>query len=181
MTAPTTSCRVSRLYELDDAQVDGLTDVLVDCVEGGASVGFMHPITHDRARSFWRWTAHRVASGERAILIAEDGGGICGTVQMIMALPENQPHRAEVTKMLVHRRARRQGVGSALMRATEGVARENGKNLLVLDAVTGGEAAQLYEKLGWARVGDVPNFALLPDGASCSTTFYYRDLRYRNA
>jgi len=140
-------------------------------------VGFMQPLTHDRAKSFWRWTGHRVASGERAILIAEDAVGICGTVQMIMALPENQPHRAEVTKMLVHRRARRQGVGSALMRAAEGIARENGKSLLVLDAVTDGDAARLYEKLGWARVGDVPNFALMPDGSSCSTTFYYRDLR----
>jgi GNAT superfamily N-acetyltransferase len=177
MTAPQTDCRVSRVYELDDPQVEALTDVLVDCVEGGASVGFMHPLTRDRAKSFWRWTAHRVASGERAILIAEDAAGICGTIQMIMALPENQPHRAEVTKMLVHRRSRRQGVGSALLRATEGIARENGKNLLMLDAVTSGDAARLYEKLGWARVGDVPNFALMPDGASCSTTFYYRDLR----
>jgi GNAT superfamily N-acetyltransferase len=137
----------------------------------------MHPLTYDRAKSFWRWSAHRIASGERAILLAEDSLGVCGTVQMIMALPENQPHRAEVTKMLVHRRARHQGVGTALMRAVEVLARENGKNLLVLDAVTNGDAARLYEKLGWLRAGDVPNFALLPDGSSCSTTFYYRDLR----
>jgi GNAT superfamily N-acetyltransferase len=177
MTTPSTEYRVSRVYELDDAQVEGLTDVLVDCVEGGASVGFMTPLARDRAKSFWRWTAHRVASGERAILIAEDAQGICGTVQIIMALPENQPHRADVTKMLVHRRARGQGAGSALMRAIEGVARENGKNLLLLDAVTEGDAARLYEKLGWSRVGEVPNFALMPDGSSCSTTFYYRDLR----
>ena len=180
MTAPQTDCRVSRAYELDDQQVYGLTDVLVDCVEGGASVGFMNPLARDRAKSFWRWTAHRVASGERAILLAEDAAGICGTVQMIMALPENQPHRAEVAKLLVHRRARRQGVGSALMRAAEGLARENGKSLLVMDAVTGGDAARLYEKLGWVRVGDVPNFALMPDGTSTSTTFYYRDLRQRS-
>ena len=175
MTAqPTGNCTVSRVWELDDSQVEALASVTIDCVEGGASIGFMNPLTRDRALSFWRWTSHRVSSGERALLIAEDKDGICGTVQLIMALPENQPHRAEITKMLVHGRARRQGVGAALMRAAEGVARENSKTLLVLDAVTGGDAARLYEKLGWVRVGDVPNFALMPDGAGCSTTFYYK-------
>lgn len=168
---------MSRAYELDEEQIDGLTTVLVDCVEGGASVGFMHPLTLDRARGFWRWTSLRVANGERAILIAEDDQGICGTVQLILALPENQPHRADVTKMLVHPRARRRGVATELMRVLERVACEHGKNLLVLDAVTGGEAARLYEKLGWVRAGDVPRFALMPDGSQCSTTYYYRDLR----
>jgi GNAT superfamily N-acetyltransferase len=168
---------ISRRYDLEDEELDALTDVLIDCVEGGASVGFMHPLTRDRARGFWRWISMRVASGERAMLVAKDAQGICGTVQMIMTLPENQPHRADVTKMLVHRRARRQGIGSALMKGVESLARENGKNLLVLDAVTDGDAARLYEKLGWVRVGDVPHFALMPDGATCSTTFYYRDLR----
>jgi GNAT superfamily N-acetyltransferase len=168
---------VSRIYELDDEHLDALTTVLVDCDEGGASVGFMRPLTRERARSFWRWTALRVASGERVILIAEDAEGICGTVQMVMTLPENQPHRADVTKLLVHRRARRQGVGTALLRAAEQVARENGKSLLVLDAVTGGEAARMYEKLGYVRVGDVPGYALMPDGSPCSTTFYFRNLR----
>jgi GNAT superfamily N-acetyltransferase len=171
---PSGNCNVARAWELEDSQVEALAAVTIDCVEGGASVGFMNPLSRDRAMSFWRWTAHRVASGERAILVAEDEQGICGTVQLIMALPENQPHRADLTKLLVHRRARRQGVGTALMRAVEGVARENGKSLLLLDAVTDGDAARLYEKLGWVRVGDVPNFALMPDGARCSTTFYYR-------
>ncbi len=174
--APVTNCTVSRAWELDDSQIESLVQVTIDCVEGGASIGFMNPLTHDRAKSFWRWTAQRVASGERAILVAEDEHGICGTVQILMALPENQPHRAEVAKMLVHRRARRKGVGEALMRAVERLAREHSRNLLVLDAVTGGDAARLYERLGWMRVGEIPNFALLPDGSSCATTFYYKQL-----
>jgi GNAT superfamily N-acetyltransferase len=176
MQAPASTCRVFREYSLEDEHIDALTAILLDSVEGGASVGFMSPLTFDRAKQFWRWTALRVNSGERAILLAADDQGICGTVQLILTLPENQPHRADVTKLLVHRRARKRGVGEALMRAADGVARENGKNLLVLDAVSGGDAARLYERLGWLRVGDVPRFALLPDGTSCSTTFYYRDL-----
>lgn len=173
---PQSTCRVFREYELADEHIDALTAILVDCVEGGASVGFMHPLTLERAKGFWRWTAQRVNNGERAMILAEDEQGICGSVQLIMTLPENQPHRADIAKLLVHRRARRKGCGAALMKAAEGVARENGKSLLVLDAVTGGEAAKLYEKLGWIRAGDIPRFALMPDGKPCSTTYYYRDL-----
>jgi GNAT superfamily N-acetyltransferase len=165
-----------RLHALDDAQIDGLADVLVDCVEGGASVSFMHPLTRDRAVTFWRLVARGVAAGERALLIAEDARGLCGTVQLMLDLPENQPHRADLAKMLVHRRARRRGLGEALMRAAEATARECGKTLLVLDAVTGGDAARLYERLGWVRVGDIPGYALMPRGGLCSTTVYYRDL-----
>jgi ribosomal protein S18 acetylase RimI-like enzyme len=95
---------------------------------------------------------------------------------LIVDLPENQPHRADVVKMLVHRRARRRGLGEALMRAAEVEAKKRGRTVLVLDAVTGGDAARLYEKLGWIKVGDVPRFALMPDGRECGTTFYYRDL-----
>jgi GNAT superfamily N-acetyltransferase len=172
---PTTPS-VRRLDAVDDAQIDALAGVLIDCVEGGASVSFMHPLTRDRALAFWRRVAQGVAAGERALLVAEDGHGICGTVQLVLDLPENQPHRADVCKMLVHRRARRQGLGAALMRAAEAAARECGRTLLVLDAVTGGDAARLYEQLGWVRVGDVPRFALMPNGDPCSTTYYYRDL-----
>ena len=143
---------------------------------GGASVSFMLPLTRERATAFWRKVAAGVAAGERAILIAEDPRGICGTVQLVLDMPENQPHRADVVKMLVHPRARRRGLGEALMRAVEVMARECGRNLLVLDAVIGGDAARLYEKLGWIKVGDVPRFALMPDGAECGTTYYYRDL-----
>src|SRR5713226_9619418 len=162
MTTPTWSVR--RLHALDDAQIDELADVLIDCVEGGASVSFMHPLPRDRAVAFWRRVAQGVAAGECALLVAEDARGLCGTVQLVFDLPENQPHRADLAKMLVHRRARRQGLGAALMRAAETTARECGKTLLVLDAVTDGEAARLYERLGWVRVGDIPNYALMPRG-----------------
>jgi len=174
MSTPARSLR--RLHALDDAQIAGLADVLIDCVEGGASVSFMHPLPRDRAVAFWRRVAQGVAAGERALLIAEDARGLCGTVQLVLDQPENQPHRADLSKMLVHRRARRQGLGAALMRAAEATARECGKTLLVLDAVTDGDAARLYERLGWKRVGDIPGYALMPQGGPCSTTVYYRNL-----
>jgi GNAT superfamily N-acetyltransferase len=167
---------VRRLHALDEAQIEGLARVLIDCVEGGASVSFMHPLTRDRAVAFWRRVAEGVASGERALLIAEDAEGLCGTVQLVLDQPENQPHRADLGKMLVHRRARRQGLGAALMRAAETTALECGKTLLVLDAVTDGDAARLYERLGWVRVGDIPGYALMPRGGLCSTTVFYRNL-----
>lgn len=167
---------IRRLVRVDTAHLEQLADVLIDCVEGGASVSFMLPLTRERALAFWRSIAAGVASGQRAILVAEDSLGICGTVQLVLDLPENQPHRADVVKMLVHQRARRRGLGAQLMRAIEVTARECGRTLLVLDAVTGGDAARLYERLGWIKVGDVPRFALMPDGRECGTTFYYRDL-----
>jgi GNAT superfamily N-acetyltransferase len=167
---------VRRLHDISDAQIDQLAGVLIDCVEGGASVGFMSPLTRERAATFWRRVANAVTSGERALLVAEDAQGICGTVQLVLNLPENQPHRADVSKMLVHRRARRQGLGAALMRACESMARDCGRTLLVLDTVTGSDAERLYASLGWQRVGPVPRFALMPDGAFCSTTFFYRSL-----
>jgi GNAT superfamily N-acetyltransferase len=172
---PTWSLR--RLHTVDDAQVHQLADVLIDCVEGGASVSFMLPVARDRALAFWQSVARDVATGARALLVAEDASGICGTVQLVFDLPENQPHRGDLAKMLVHHRARRQGLGEALMRAAEDAARERGKTLLVLDAVTGGDAERLYERLGWQRVGVIPDYALMPDGAPCDTTVFYRDLR----
>src|SRR5262245_58178036 len=105
MNTPTWSPR--RLHTLDDAQIDELADVLIDCVEGGASVSFMHPLARERAVAFWRRVAQGVATGERALLVADDEHGLCGTVQLVLDQPENQPHRAELSKMLVHRRARR--------------------------------------------------------------------------
>jgi GNAT superfamily N-acetyltransferase len=174
MSAPTWSVR--RLHAIDDTQIDELASLLIDCVEGGASVSFMHPLTRERAAAFWRHVAHGVAAGERALLIAEDARGLCGTVQLVLEQPENQPHRADLAKMLVHRRARRQGLGAALMRAAEDTARDCGKTLLVLDAVTGGDAERLYERLGWQRVGVIPGYALMPRGGLCSTTVFYRTL-----
>jgi GNAT superfamily N-acetyltransferase len=172
----TSTWSIRRLEIVDAAQIDGLAEVLLDCVEGGASVSFMHPLTRDRAVAFWRRVADGVAAGQRAVLVAEDARGLCGTVQLIFDLPENQPHRADLAKMLVHRRVRRQGLGAALMQAAEATARECGKTLLVLDAVTDGDAARLYARLGWTRVGDIPRYALMPRGGFCSTTVFYRDL-----
>ena len=166
---------VRRLHALADAQIDELAGVLIDCVEGGASVSFMHPLPRDRAVAFWRRVAQGVAAGERALLVAEDARGLCGTVQLVLDQPENQPHRAELSKMLVHRRARRQGLGAALMRAAEATARECGKTLLVLDTAND-EAARLYARLGWTRVGVIPGYALLPQGGLCGTTVFYRNL-----
>ncbi len=167
---------IERLAVLSEEHVQGLSDVLVDCVAGGASVGFISPFPRDRALDFWRRIGHAVAAGERALLVARDELGICGTVQLHLDLPDNQPHRADLVKMLVHHRARRKGLGADLMRAAESMARDCGKTLLVLDAVTSGDAARLYERLQWVRVGDIPNYALMPDGTPCSTTCYYRDL-----
>ena len=123
-SAPASTLDVRRLRRVSDAQLQALADVLIDCVEGGASVSFMQPLTRDKALAFWRQVAGGVARGERALLVAEDAQGIVGTVQVILDQPENQPHRADVAKMLVHRRARRQGAGAALMRAAEGAARD---------------------------------------------------------
>jgi GNAT superfamily N-acetyltransferase len=173
MITPTWSVR--RLHALDDAQIDELAGVLIDCVEGGASVSFMHPLPRDRAVAFWRRVAQGVAAGERALLVAEDARGLCGTVQLVLEQPENQPHRADLSKLLVHRRARRQGLGAALMQAAEATARECGKTLLVLDTASD-EAERLYERLSWVRVGVIPGYALLPQGGLCGTTVYYRNL-----
>jgi GNAT superfamily N-acetyltransferase len=159
-------------------RISELSVVLLDCVEGGASVSFMAPLTRERSDAFWHSVADGVSAGERVLLVAEDraNGEILGTVQMVVGLPENQPHRADVAKMLVRRSARRQGIGATLMRAVEEAARADGKTLLVLDTVTGGDAERLYERLGWTRVGVVPDYALFPDGRPCDTTFFYKSL-----
>jgi GNAT superfamily N-acetyltransferase len=166
---------LQRLHKVDDAQIEGLVDVLIDCVEGGASVSFMWPLTRERARAFWQRVARGVAAGERILVNAEDAEGVCGTVQLILDQPENQPHRADLAKMLVHRRARRRGLGAALMRAAEAAARDCGKTLLVLDTASD-DAERLYEREGWVRVGVIPGYALLPHGGPCATTYFYRNL-----
>ncbi|ALL68133.1 GCN5-related N-acetyltransferase [Paraburkholderia caribensis MBA4] len=174
----TETISVRRVGAHEAAQcIDGLADVLIDCVAGGASVSFMWPLARDKAIAFWQMVAAGVERGERALLIAEDADGcIAGTVQLVLAQPDNQPHRADVAKMLVHRRARRQGVAHRLMAAADAVARDEGKSVLVLDTVTGGEAERVYERAGWQRVGEVPNYALMPDGSFCGTTFYFKHL-----
>lgn len=168
--------RIRRLDDPTDVELQQLAEVLADCVAGGASVGFMQPLDAARALVFWQKVAAGVRRGERALLVAEDGAGIVGTVQLLLDLPENQPHRADLAKMLVHRRGRRRGLGAALMRAAEALGRECGRSLLVLDTVTGGDAERLYARLGWQRCGEIPGYALWPQGGFCGTTVFYRAL-----
>lgn len=179
MTATPATATVRRL-DADEAaaSVAALADVLIDCVQGGASVSFMWPLPRDKALAFWRTVAEGVARNERVLLVAQDPhGGIVGTVQLVTAMPDNQPHRADVAKMLVHRKARRQGLARRLLAAVEDAARTEGRTVLVLDTVTGGDAERLYRRAGWQQVGMVPDYALMPDGAFCSTTFFYKRLR----
>ncbi len=169
------------IRELDGAEalarVGELADVLHDCVEGGASVGFMLPLAPGRCEAFWRRVAEGVAAGERHLFVAlDDAGRVCGTLSLVIDMPDNQPHRADVSKMLVHRRARRQGVAERLLKALEAKARGLGRTTLVLDTVTGSDASRLYERLGWQRAGDIPNYALMPDGPPCSTSYYFKPI-----
>jgi GNAT superfamily N-acetyltransferase len=168
---------VERVEAQDAAQVlPALTDILLDCVDGGASVSFMAPLSRDRAEAFWRGVLDSAARGERIVLVARDAQArISGTVQVILAQPENQPHRADVAKMLVHRRARRQGLGEALMRAAEQQALQAGKTLLVLDTASD-SAERLYARAGWTACGRIPGYALLPSGEPCATTYFYKQL-----
>jgi GNAT superfamily N-acetyltransferase len=166
---------VRRLHGATEAELAGLVDVIVDCVDGDASIGFMYPLSRAKALAFWRRIVEGVERGERALLVAEDADGIVGTVQLVLDQPENQPHRADLSKMLVHRRGRRRGAGAALLRAAELAARGDGRSLLVLDTASA-DAERLYARGGWERVGTVPGFALMPDGAPCDTTFFYRRL-----
>jgi GNAT superfamily N-acetyltransferase len=159
---------------LNDADLRGLCDVLIDCVVGGASVSFMLPMTLDKAETFWRHSISQASEGERIILVAEDDFGIAGTVTVLLNQPENQPHRGDVAKMLVHRRARRQGLGAVLLAAAERAAFDAGKTLLVLDTVTGGDAERLYSRANWRRCGVIPDYALWPDGRPCATTVFYK-------
>ena len=169
--------QVRSLPAIGAREIQGLSDVLIDCVEGGASVSFMLPMARAKADAFWHGTAAGVASGERVVLAAEDTAGrIVGTVQVILHQPENQPHRGDLAKMLVHRSVRRQGVGAALLTAAEQAALRAGKTLLVLDTASS-EAARLYARQGWQLCGQIPDYALMPDGSPCATTIYFKFLR----
>jgi GNAT superfamily N-acetyltransferase len=168
--------QIRSLEVVGDVEIQALSELLIDCVEGGASVGFMQPLSRDKASAFWLGVAASVARGERILLIAGDAAGaIVGTVQVVFASFDNQPHRADVAKMLVHRQARRRGLGAALLIAAERAALDAGRTLLVLDTASG-DAERLYLKGGWKRCGTIPEFALLPGGGLCDTTFFYRTL-----
>jgi ribosomal protein S18 acetylase RimI-like enzyme len=158
------------------AQLDGLAAVLVDCVEGGASVRYMAPFSHDDARSAFEAVAAEIEDGRRLLLAAFADGEIVGTVQVVFATPPNQPHRAEIAQLLVHRSARRRGIAERLMARAEREALAEGKTLLVLDTVTGDAAERLYERLGWTQVGVIPGYALYPDGRLCDTTVFWKAL-----
>ena len=174
----TGATQVRTLLTFADRDIHGLSEVLIDCVEGGASVSFMLPMSREKAETYWRGVAASAGCEERKVLVAEDAEGVMlGTVQVVLSQPENQPHRGDVAKMLVHRRARKRGVGAALLAAAEQSARELGKTLLVLDTVTGSDGYRLYERNGWQRVGEIPNYALWPGGGLCPTTVFYKALR----
>jgi ribosomal protein S18 acetylase RimI-like enzyme len=158
------------------AHLDELAEVLADCVAGGASVSYLAPFSHEDARTAFEGFVADAERGGRIVLAAFDGERVVGTVQLIPAVQPNQPHRADIAKLLVHRAARRRGIAELLMREAEHEARAEGKTLLVLDAVTEGDAYRLYERMGWTRVGEIPNYALYPDGTPCSTTYFWKAL-----
>jgi len=173
------SAPLIRPLEISEAQgrLDALAAVLIDSVEGGASVGFLAPMTRAKADAFWQGVFAGMQSGARLVLIAEDrAGDILGTVQLVFAASENQPHRADVSKLLVLRRARKQGIGEALMQAVEAEALKAGRSVLVLDTATA-EAERVYARTGWVRLGVLPDYALMPDGSLCDTIFFYKRLR----
>ena len=156
--------------------LDGLAAVLEDCVAGGASVSYMAPFTSDQARAAFEGMVAEVEQGRRILVCAFVGDDVVGSVQVITALPPNQPHRGEIAKLLVRRDARRRGIAQRLMEHAEAQARAAGKTLLLLDTVTGADGERLYARLGWTRVGVVPGFALFPDGRPCDTTYFYKAL-----
>ncbi len=156
------------------AQLDGLAGVLADCVAGGASVSYLAPFSHEQARAAFEAVAVEVERGRRLLLAAFAEGNLVATVQVILALPPNQPHRGEIAKLLVHRSARKRGIAQLLMERAESEARSEGKTLLVLDTVTGDAAERLYTRLGWTRVGVIPGYALYPDRRPCDTTIFWK-------
>jgi GNAT superfamily N-acetyltransferase len=153
---------------------DGLAAVLHDCVEGGASVRYLAPFTLEQARAAFEAVAVDVEVGCRALLAAFLDGEIVGTVQIALAQQPNSPHRAEIAQLLVRRSARRRGIAEALMEHAEREALAEAKTLLVLDTVTGDDAERLYERLGWTKVGVIPEYALYPDGRPCDTTVFFK-------
>ena len=159
-----------------DTALDQLAAVLVDCVEGGASVSFMSPFSHAEALAFFRKVAGSVASGDTVLLAARLDGRIVGTVQLGLDTPPNQPHRGDIKKLLVHRSARGHGVGAALMAQLEEEARRRGRWLVVLDTVPGENGYRLYVREGWSRTGIIRDYAMFPDGRLCDTAVFWKRL-----
>lgn len=161
-----------------ERSVDALSDLLIDCVENGAAIGFLSPLRKSEAGLFWtRSVVPEIAADNRRLLIARTGNWICGTVQLVTKLPPNQPHRSEIAKMAVHSRARRKGIGRSLLRAAIDQARKAGKSLITLDTRTDDLAQPLYASEGFQTAGIIPDFALDPDKAALhSTTYMYKRL-----
>ena len=176
-TLQETGLRVRRLERLGEGEIAGLATLLVACVEGGASVGFVLPMTHEKAAGFWRRVGDTLVRGARHLLVAEVSGTIVGTVQLVEPSSENQPHRADIAKMLVLPAARGRGVGARLLEAAERLARDHGKTLLTLDTATP-EADRLYRRHGWQLSGEIPDYALFPDGTPCATRIYFKKLAH---
>lgn len=176
----TQTASLAQIEQLDGdgarAAIPGLTAILRDSVENGASVGFMAWNTDADFERFWQGVAGDVATGRVLLFVARDESGIVGTAQLHPIGKPNQPHRAEIAKVLVHSRARRRGIGEALMRAAEAAARAMGRDLLVLDTDEAGAARRLYARLGWTELGTIPRYALMPDGSDCGSTFFYKKL-----
>ncbi|MFH0301214.1 GNAT family N-acetyltransferase [Bradyrhizobium sp. 31Argb] len=159
-----------------DAALEQLASVLVDCVEGGASVSFMAPFSQADGLAYFREVAGAVASDDTVLLAAKLDGRIVGTVQLGLDTPPNQPHRADLKKMLVHRSARGRGIGAALMAQIEVEAIRRGRWLLVLDTVPGENGYRLYKRAGWTESGIIANYALFPDGRLCDTAGFWKRL-----
>jgi len=170
----------TEINRLDPAEVrdhlGALAAVLFDCVAGGASVGYVEPFTEEDARTAFDGFVAEAEQGRRLILAAFADGDLVGSVQVILALPPNQPHRGEIAKLLVRRSARKRGIAQLLMEHAEAEARAEGKTLLVLDAVSTDDAARLYSRLGWTTVGVIPGYALYPDGRPCDTTVFWKSV-----
>lgn len=158
------------------AALPALAEVLADCVESGASVGFMQPFAPQDAGPFWEGVAAAVDRSDTVLIVAEVDGRAVGTVQLGLATMPNQPHRADIKKLLVHRQARGLGLARRLMERAEAEAVKRGRRVLVLDTATGEPAEAIYERFGWKRAGVVPDYALMPDGRYCATTFFYKHL-----
>jgi len=172
------SIHIEELKEVNNTVVSDLVALTLDVVQGGASVGFMQALSEEKASEFWNNVLAKVQQEKTVLLVAKDASSdqIVGTVQLQIDLPQNQPHRADVAKMLVHSAFRRLGIAENLLQHLELIAKKMRKSLLVLDTVTDSPAYALYLKRGWKVVGNIPNYALFPNGAPCSTTYFYKNI-----
>jgi GNAT superfamily N-acetyltransferase len=168
---------ISLAAPVADAAIEQLAAILVDCVEGGASVNFLSPFSQAQAVAFFRKAAGTVAAGDTVLLAARLDGLIVGTVQLGLDTPPNQPHRADIKKMLVRRSARGRGIGAVLLAEAEKQALRRDRWLLVLDTVPDENGHRLYLREGWQQAGIVPDYALFPDGRLCDSAFMWKRLK----